>query len=85
MSRDLDTATEMLSPGVKLPDFFPSVLPPCKEVAAEFFFCFSNNSPNNRMVPAQALMPCYESLQAYKDCMTKAIEEKNKQGKQKKK
>ena len=46
----LEEATEIISPAVRLPDYFPSVLPPCKEVSAEFFYCFSSNSKDNRMV-----------------------------------
>jgi hypothetical protein len=26
---------------LRVADYFPAVLPPCKEVAAKFFYCFS--------------------------------------------
>lgn len=50
MASPLETVVEIVSPGFRVADHFPSVLPACKEVAADFFYCFSTKSKENRMV-----------------------------------
>lgn len=70
----------------KVADHFPSVRPPCKEVAARFFHCFSTKGEQVNLVVRYAyffshrkdlgagergLKLCKAEMKLYDDCMKK--------------
>ncbi len=58
-----------------VPGFFPSTCPPCKEVSARFFFCFSTKAKkiaaNDSEAARRGLEQCKSELKAYSECMLK--------------
>jgi hypothetical protein len=65
----------------KLPLYFPTYEPACREVAETFFRCFEENgkmkSNKDTTSCKQAIDVCAAQLDAYEQCMTKALARAN--------
>ena len=72
----------------KLPDFFPLVVPQCKDDAAMFFKCFTKSAQtlDDKAEPVVgSLAECQGELQMYSKCMKAHYRAKEKKGKGRKK
>ncbi|KAG2377649.1 hypothetical protein C9374_009165 [Naegleria lovaniensis] len=58
---------------ITLPSYFPTYKQQCKEVAENFFNCFSSRSiktqKGDRLAGVSGLRQCSQELSKYKECM----------------
>jgi hypothetical protein len=67
---------------VQVADFFPTTKKECREVAARFFFCFTNNgemkSDQDDDAALRGILFCKKERDAYNQCMLAAIAKQKK-------
>lgn len=72
-----DVGKEYPDEEVRMPRFFPTVLEPCKVVAARFFHCFTTKSEMLHMKDQEAglraAMLCQDLKSEYTTCMEEAL------------